>query len=530
MSQINNPGQDTLGISNLGNTAGTSGVATGPSLQLLLAGGNNITLSQSLNGGSATISIVGGAGGGGSAAAISIGGNSTSGAGGYSNITSGTALLAGGNNITLSQNASAITISAANQTNQLINFYAVGNTASTSTSTQLDARTVSFDGAGIISVGMSAGSIIMSATTAAQTNQAIGLYAVGNTASTSTSTQLDARTISFNGAGNASVGFSAGSVIISDAGAAVSIGGNSTSAGAGYSNVSTGTVVLAGGNNITLSQNGSAITIVGGAGGGVDVQIGGNTSGTTALVSTGTLTLAGGNNITLSQNGNAITISEQDFIQSQMFWPADWNYCQMSLFANSNAQYSIIQVTTPLYVTFSRVDVPISFSGATINNTSSAYFVQSAMLVLYTLNGGTALSPIVGASRSDTLMWQSNTVSQLSSFTGGKLLSFPLASMITPGTYFLGCWISTSSGFTSGGGATTALNATVSMPVARGLFNPATANFANFGSLNTSSSNLPLGGLASVPSATNNTYNLNAVSMSGSAYGQAQFAAVFRNV
>src|SRR6202453_109315 len=43
--------------------------------------------------------------------------------------------------------------------------------------------------------------------------------------------------------------------------------------------------------------------------GGIAVQSGGNTAGATGSVSSGTLTLAGGNNITLSQNGNAITIS-----------------------------------------------------------------------------------------------------------------------------------------------------------------------------------------------------------------------------
>lgn len=41
----------------------------------------------------------------------------------------------------------------------------------------------------------------------------------------------------------------------------------------------------------------------------IDVTLSGNTSGALALVSSGTLTLAGGNNITLSQAGNAITIS-----------------------------------------------------------------------------------------------------------------------------------------------------------------------------------------------------------------------------
>src|SRR5580765_4448084 len=44
-------------------------------------------------------------------------------------------------------------------------------------------------------------------------------------------------------------------------------------------------------------------------GGRINATISGNTAGAGSLVSTGTLTFAGGNNITLSQAGNAITIS-----------------------------------------------------------------------------------------------------------------------------------------------------------------------------------------------------------------------------
>ena len=45
-------------------------------------------------------------------------------------------------------------------------------------------------------------------------------------------------------------------------------------------------------------------------GGRINATVGGNTAGVGSLVSTGTLTLAGGNNITLSQNGgNGITIN-----------------------------------------------------------------------------------------------------------------------------------------------------------------------------------------------------------------------------
>jgi hypothetical protein len=81
--------------------------------------------------------------------------------------------------------------------------------------------------------------------------------------------------------------------------------------------VSSGTLTLAGGNNITLSQAGNAVTLSGPNTAAQSVQtqnmvavtLSGNTSGAQALISSGTLTLAGGNNITVSQNGNAVTIS-----------------------------------------------------------------------------------------------------------------------------------------------------------------------------------------------------------------------------
>ena len=47
----------SIGMSNLGNTAGTTGVATGSNFAFFLAGGTNISLSQSVNGASATVSI-----------------------------------------------------------------------------------------------------------------------------------------------------------------------------------------------------------------------------------------------------------------------------------------------------------------------------------------------------------------------------------------------------------------------------------------------------------------------------------------
>ena len=77
----------------------------------------------------------------------------------------------------------------------------------------------------------------------------------------------------------------------------------------------------AGGNNITLSQAGNAVTVSAASQtvqtqSRFNVTLSGNTAGALAQVSSGTLTLAGGNNITLSQAGNAITISAANETQT----------------------------------------------------------------------------------------------------------------------------------------------------------------------------------------------------------------------
>jgi hypothetical protein len=103
-------GSQSLGMSNLGNSAGTSGIVSGSAVRYLFAGGNNVTLSQSINGASGTVTIVG-------ATQttqtqnlhnVTLSGNTS---GDMAQVSSGTLTLAGGNNITLSQNGNAITIS-----------------------------------------------------------------------------------------------------------------------------------------------------------------------------------------------------------------------------------------------------------------------------------------------------------------------------------------------------------------------------------------------------------------------------------
>ncbi len=97
------------GVSTLGNTLGTTGTIN---KQMIFAGGNNITLSQSINGQSGTITI--------SAAGAFSGGVSTLGnTSGSTGLVSNQIVFVGGNNITLSQStggvsSATITISAQN--------------------------------------------------------------------------------------------------------------------------------------------------------------------------------------------------------------------------------------------------------------------------------------------------------------------------------------------------------------------------------------------------------------------------------
>jgi hypothetical protein len=264
---------------------------------------------------------------------VTVGGNSTSAGAGYILASTGTVTLAGGNNVTLSQNGNAITISAGAGGAGTGNIYALGNTTGQSSSSSYDLRTLSVDGGGMVSVGWSNSSLRISAT---QSNQSQGFTAGttngANTTLTSTGT-FDARSVYLNAHGAVSAGFSASSLVvsapatssmlgtgivnISSNGSTISFGAPAFSAGisnigntSNTSGVQTGQVVFAGGNNITLSQthdNGSAtITISAGAGGaGLSAGVSdiGNTLNNSGLV-TGRLVLAGGNNIVLSGSTN----------------------------------------------------------------------------------------------------------------------------------------------------------------------------------------------------------------------------------
>lgn len=167
----------------------TIGNSTVPGKPIVFQGGANITLS----GTGSTIIISGGAGGGGAAGTISAG---------TTNMSVGGVSFADGNGISFGVNGQTLTASytVPTQSNQTLGVYFVGNTTGQSSSSTYDARTLSIDGGGIVSAGWSAGSIRISAT---QSNQ----VASGSNGS------FTFQTLTFSNANGLSFGTSAGNAI-----------------------------------------------------------------------------------------------------------------------------------------------------------------------------------------------------------------------------------------------------------------------------------------------------------------------------
>lgn len=229
-------------------------------------------------------------------AVAGLGGIAGSGAG---TITNGTLHFSNANGVSFGLNGSTMTAihNAFSHTTQLsTNFATISHTHGSN---------ISFATSGDITASASSGSAGLTVSLTApftsnfvNTSESRSLYFVNSLGSNltwgSSSTGNSTYMYATAGGGTGGVG-----------GIAVSIGGNSTSSGSGYSNITSGTLLLAGGSNITLSQNGSRISIVGGAAGGANnLTFGGNVVGN-STVSGATLQLIAGNNITVSGANNS---------------------------------------------------------------------------------------------------------------------------------------------------------------------------------------------------------------------------------
>lgn len=302
----------TAGVSTGGNTAGDTGTVSN---RVIFAGGNNVTLSQGTAAGGATVTIIGPTQTAyqfANSNGVSFG---TNGSTVTATVKTDYALSNHSHNLaTTTTNGSQIVIATTNsdgatmavppfittyaaQTNQTANFYVQGNTTQLSSTAGIDLRSVSFEGAGVASVGVSngrvlvsvpaggggdgyniigvnggatqlsttlqlsnannvsfglnAGTITASASYAAQTNQTANYYATGNTTQLSSTAGNDLRSVTFEGAGAASIGLSNGRVLVSVPTQTVDTNkagtGVTTAGGAGFSG--------------TLNTNGLSVSI-----------------------------------------------------------------------------------------------------------------------------------------------------------------------------------------------------------------------------------------------------------------------------
>ncbi|HSX15671.1 MAG TPA: hypothetical protein VLF40_02685 [Candidatus Saccharimonadales bacterium] len=496
-----------------GNTSNTSGTVNG---QLVFAGGNNITLSQSNNGASATITV---------SAFNQSNQNISLYALGNTTQNSSTLLnasnlsLNGLGSVTVGYSNGSIQISGS-QTNQNISLYALGNTTQNS-STLLNASNLSFNGLGMITAGYSNGSIQLSAT---QSNQNVSLYALGNTTQNS-STLLNASNLSFNGLGNVTVGYSNGSIQISGAGG----GGGGVNIAASNTTFTSGTVVM--------SNNGGALTISSGAQSVLfSVAAQSQLSGTGALslstngstISIGvpaTTSLSGTGGFQISSNGSTISMG--------MPYLAWWTHNSAALYSSSTSanllitQVSVVRVVIPEQMSFTRVDIPVFVNASTIATSRTVAVALTAVGVLYSRNDST-LNAIVGQSSNNTYSYISNS-GVISSITGPRLFSFNLATTVSAGEYYMGFQMSTKT-FSSAGGTSTsgALSISPIYGVSATAAQLADMSVATTGS--TINAYLPLQGLNTVSiSNTSQTMQQSQITVNGISGQVGNMIVVFRN-
>lgn len=217
--------------------------------------------------------------------------------------TSGTITFQNANGISFgSSGANGISASytVPTQTNQTVGGYFVGNTTGQSSSSTVDARSISIDGAGIVSAGWSNGSIRVSAT---QSNQAFSAGAASSTF----------QTLSFQDSNGVSFSNNAGAIRVSHAliGTATAItGGASITANSGglsfNGNALAGTGTTFNGANVsgsmTLNTNGLNLSLSAGAGGGVTPVA----SASNGSFSFTTLNFSNANNVTFGTSAGSI--------------------------------------------------------------------------------------------------------------------------------------------------------------------------------------------------------------------------------
>ena len=234
----------------------------------------------------------------------------------------------------------------------------------------------------------------------------------------------------------------------------ITLAGNSTSAGAGYALISSGTLTLAGGTNITLSQNGNHVTISAFTEAqSFGMSNLGNTDGTSGMASGSNMrfVIVGGSNVTLSQSLDAAkssgTITINAFTEALPL--RQWTPPGIgSLVTTQIGQSTLKMFPAQLEMngSFSHVDIFGSI-GMTTNALSSFSGTVSMYLGIYTRNNST-LS--LASSGSQSFPWNNVAGGSTNNFLGVRHFGIPINAVMTPGEYNFGFMSATASAGANG--------------------------------------------------------------------------------
>ena len=350
------------------------------------------------------------------------------------------------------------------QSNDTAGIYASSQTVGQSSSSTYDVRSLSLVGAGIVSAGWSNGSLLVSATTAAQSNQTLAGYLQGNTTGQSSSSTANATSLNISGAGNVSVGWSNSTLVISGAGGG---GGATFTAGISGGNTSgnTGTVsneiVFAGGNNITLSGStnaaGMTVTISG-------PNAGGAQTGISSIGNAQTTYTSGAIQFVNSFNVSFSSTTGQGFVASA-------SYSQSTA---PGAVQAGTQTATSGTVVFSNSNnVSFGMSNSSVITASASFPAQTVQPVAFSASGGSSAFSTLVFTNSNGVTWTNTGGSIAMSYTvpstAGLISALAVSggagtSTLATGISFLNS-NSITFGVSTGAGGAASVTASVSYPV-----------------------------------------------------------------
>ena len=365
--------------------------------------------------------------------------------------TTGNVIFSNANGISFGSSAggaitASYTVPAAGLTTASI--YATGNTVSSSNGS-IALSSLIFAGSGIASVGVSAGSVIISAqpafsasgasstfktlsfgnangftfsnsggsvvgsyTVPAAGLTAASIYATGNTTLSSTGTQALSSLI-FSGAGNASVGVSGGSVVVSSPIPAFLASGVSSTFQ---------TLQFANANGFTFSNSGGSIV--------------GSYGSASSLSATGILSL--------SQNSNTLFIGAS----TVTFNSYDPNYAfEPSPAIIGNGSLHMQPMTAP-NVSFDKIIIPVFF---TANTASASVIVRlTAQIGIFTRSSPSASTLARASSISTSYAFTASSNVNSSFYHGYRHFTFASSGFLSGGEYWLGFLSSSASSSQNG--------------------------------------------------------------------------------